>query len=117
SWICEVVSMARRSSRPQMAPQRPPNRPLIPLAIGSTASYNRHMPEFRILGPLEVLTDDGDEIEFGGAKPRGLLVLLLLRANKIVTTDFLVDALWGEHPPPAARAALQNSVAALRKRL
>ena len=37
--------------------------------------------EFRILGPLEV-EDEGRVLKLGGAKQRGLLTLLLLRANQ-----------------------------------
>lgn len=73
------------------------------------------MPEFRILGPLEVLAADGEPLTFGGQKQRAVLVLLLLRANQVVSTDFLVDALWGEHPPRTATTSLQNSISALRR--
>jgi DNA-binding SARP family transcriptional activator len=75
------------------------------------------MLEFRILGPLEVIGPDGHTLELGGGRPRSLLALLLLRANKVVTTDSLIDALWGERPPPTARAALYNAIAALRNLL
>jgi DNA-binding SARP family transcriptional activator len=71
--------------------------------------------EFRILGPLEVLAADGEPLTLGGQKQRAVLVLLLLRANQVVSTDFLVDALWGEHPPRTATTSLQNSISALRR--
>jgi DNA-binding SARP family transcriptional activator len=71
--------------------------------------------EFRILGPLEVLAADGEPLALGGQKQRAVLVLLLLRANQVVSTDFLVDALWGEHPPRTATTSLQNSISALRR--
>ena len=74
------------------------------------------MLEFRILGPLEVL--DGDRpVPLGGRNQRALLTLLLLRANKPVSTERLVDQLWGEHPPRTATTSLQNSVVQLRKLL
>lgn len=73
------------------------------------------MPEFRILGPLEVLAADGEPLALGGQKQRAVLALLLLRANQVVSTDFLVDALWGEHPPRTATTSLQNSISALRR--
>jgi DNA-binding SARP family transcriptional activator len=73
------------------------------------------VPEFRILGPLEVLAADGEQLALGGQKQRAVLALLLLRANQVVSTDVLVDALWGEHPPRTATTSLQNSISALRR--
>jgi DNA-binding SARP family transcriptional activator len=79
--------------------------------------YNpRQMLEFRILGPLEVR--DGDEpVPLGGLKQRALLAILLLRAGRVVSTDTLVDELWGEQPPRTATTSLQNFVSQLRKAL
>jgi len=70
----------------------------------------------RILGPLEV-RDRGGLVDIRGHKPRALLAALSLEAGKAVTTDALIDALWGEAPPRTARAALQNYVAQLRRAL
>ena len=39
--------------------------------------------EFRVLGPLEVVGDEGP-ISLGGGKQRALLALLLLHANEVV---------------------------------
>jgi DNA-binding SARP family transcriptional activator len=72
--------------------------------------------EFRILGPLEVL-DEGRPVTLAGRNQRALLALLLLRANEPVSTERLVDRLWGEHPPRTATASLQNTIAQLRKLL
>jgi DNA-binding SARP family transcriptional activator len=73
--------------------------------------------EFRILGPFEVLAADGEPLALGGQRQRAVLALLLLRANDVVSTDVLVDTLWGEHPPPTAKTSLQNAVSALRQLL
>ena len=72
--------------------------------------------EFGILGPLEV-RDGGRRIEIGGKRERVVLALLLLHANELVTSDQLLDALYGEHPPRTARTSLQNAVSRLRKLL
>jgi DNA-binding SARP family transcriptional activator/tetratricopeptide (TPR) repeat protein len=72
--------------------------------------------DFRILGPLEVW-DRGRPIEIRRGKQRVLLALLLLRAGEPISTDGLVDGLWGESPPPTAKASLQNYVAQLRRSL
>ncbi len=73
------------------------------------------MLEFRILGPLEVLADDGEPLPLAGKQARAVLVLLLLRANQVVSTDFLVDAVWGEQPPRTVATSLQNTIGALRR--
>ena len=73
--------------------------------------------EFRLLGPLEVLSDDGAPVQLGGARPRALLAQLLLRPNEAVSTDRLIDGIWGESPPSSAAGALQVHVHALRKAL
>jgi DNA-binding SARP family transcriptional activator len=72
--------------------------------------------QFRILGPLEVANESGP-VELGGPRQRSLLAVLLLRANEIVSTDSLLHAIWGEHPPRTAPAALQNGISQLRKLL
>ncbi len=72
--------------------------------------------EFRILGPLEVVAD-GRPLALGGARQRALLALLLTRANQVVSTDRLIDELWGERAPKAAANALQYHVSRLRKLL
>lgn len=73
------------------------------------------MPTFRVLGPLEVNGDDGRVLPLGGTKQRAVLAVLLLRAGEVVSTEYLVDALWGDQPPRTATASLQNSISALRK--
>jgi DNA-binding SARP family transcriptional activator len=70
--------------------------------------------EFRILGPLEV-EDEGRVLKLGGAKQRGLLTLLLLRANEAVSRDRLIDELWGDQPPETASTAIQVHISQLRK--
>ena len=73
--------------------------------------------EFRLLGPLEVIGDDGLAAALGGSRPRALLALLLLNPNEAVSTDRLIDGVWGESPPASAAGALQVHVHALRKAL
>jgi DNA-binding SARP family transcriptional activator len=73
--------------------------------------------DFRILGPLEVRDDAGRPIALGAAKQRALLAELLLHANEVVSSDHLVQALWGEDAPGTARKTLQVHVSQLRKAL
>ena len=72
--------------------------------------------EYRLLGPLEVRTGDAP-LPLAGTKPRALLALLLLNANRVVTRDRLVDELWGDRPPGTAVATIQVYVSRLRKLL
>jgi DNA-binding SARP family transcriptional activator len=72
--------------------------------------------EFRILGPLEVEGDAGP-IALGGQRQRALLAALLLEAGRVVSTERLVDLLWGEAAPRTATTSLQNAVSQLRKQL
>jgi DNA-binding SARP family transcriptional activator len=74
------------------------------------------MLAFRLLGPLEIEAD-GEPVLLAGQKQRALVALLLLDANRVVSTDRIVDALWGEQPPKTAATSLQNLVSQLRKLL
>ena len=56
--------------------------------------------EFRILGPLEVRAG-GEVVPLPGAKPRAVLAVLLLHANRPVGADRIAQALWGEDAPRA----------------
>ena len=70
--------------------------------------------DFRILGPLEV--HDGQRVlSLGGTRQRAVLAVLLLHANQVVSSDRLIDELWGEEPPRAAAASLRVFVSELRK--
>jgi DNA-binding SARP family transcriptional activator/DNA-binding beta-propeller fold protein YncE len=46
-----------------------------------------------------------------------VLALLLLHANEVVSTDRLIDELWGDAPPESAANMLQGYVSHLRKEL
>ncbi|HSI97229.1 MAG TPA: AfsR/SARP family transcriptional regulator, partial [Gaiellaceae bacterium] len=72
--------------------------------------------EFRILGSLQVL-DEGQLVDVGAAKQRALLAVLLLNANRVVSRDKLIEALWGERAPGTAHKALGVYVSQLRKAL
>nr|WP_243711224.1 alpha/beta fold hydrolase [Actinomadura sp. KC216] len=69
---------------------------------------------FRILGPLEV-ADGEARLAIGGPQQQALLAVLLLHANRVVSTDRLIEHLWGDQPPSAARELLQGCVARLRR--
>ncbi len=89
---------------------------LTALAAQRARGYGRDAVEFRILGPLEVRTDDG-ALALGGPKPRAVLAVLLLHANRAVSGEQLALALWGEEAPAGAGKTVQVHVSRLRKAL
>ena len=59
---------------------------------------------------------DGDRrLALGGTRQRSVLAILVLRAREPVSSDRLIDELWGERPPADAQTALQQHVSRLRK--
>jgi DNA-binding SARP family transcriptional activator len=73
--------------------------------------------DFRLLGPLEVVSEHDRPVPLGGVKQRSLLAVLLLHANELVSTDRLIDQLWGTAPPATAAKNIQVKVSRLRKAL
>ena len=72
--------------------------------------------KIRLLGPVE-MTIDGRRVEIRRRMQRALLAVLALDANRVLSTDRLIDALWDERPPQSAQVALYGLVSALRKLL
>lgn len=70
--------------------------------------------EFRVLGPVSAMVGDRP-LPIGGPKSRAVLALLLLRAGRVMTTDQLVDALWGDQPPATAVETLRAYVSRLKR--
>ncbi len=70
--------------------------------------------EFRLLGPFEARNVDR-AVEVGSRRQeRTLLAMLLLEAGRLITTERLIDLLWNDQPPPAARSSVHTYVARLR---
>ena len=74
------------------------------------------MLEFRILGPLEVLAA-GETVPIGAGREQRILATLVVSANRTVSFDALVDALWPECPPETARNQVRNCTAGVRRAL
>jgi WD40 repeat protein/DNA-binding SARP family transcriptional activator len=71
---------------------------------------------FSLLGPLEVRRD-GQPLALGGERQRGLLALLLLHANELVTTEHLAEQLFGAEASDASVRAVRVAVSRLRRLL
>jgi DNA-binding SARP family transcriptional activator len=71
---------------------------------------------FGLLGPL-TLTAGGTPLPLGTPKQRALLAMMLINRNRIVGTDSLINAMWGEEPVPAVRASIPTYVSNVRRLL
>ncbi|HXO10322.1 MAG TPA: BTAD domain-containing putative transcriptional regulator [Solirubrobacteraceae bacterium] len=71
------------------------------------------MIKIRILGPVEVGTD-GHPVPVGGRKQLKLFALLVVHANQAVSSDVLIDTVWGS-AGSGADNRLQMAIARLRK--
>ena len=69
---------------------------------------------YGILGALE-LEGEAGAVRLSARKQRVLLLCLLIRANEVVSTDELIEALWGANPPRSAPKLLQVYVSQLRR--
>ncbi len=69
-----------------------------------------------LLGPLDVRTPHGP-VALTSARQRAVLALLAMSAGSPVPVDRLVDAVWGDDPPPAVLNSLQSHIARLRRAL
>jgi DNA-binding SARP family transcriptional activator len=70
----------------------------------------------RILGPVEIQDDTrGRRLAVSGVQRPALLATLVVRAGRTVSTDKLIQELWGADPPANAANALQAHVKRLRR--
>ncbi|WP_205718471.1 AfsR/SARP family transcriptional regulator [Actinomadura sp. WMMA1423] len=73
------------------------------------------MLRFKLLGPLEVAGGGGSA--FAPTAPRVLntLALLLVRADRVVPLDTIIEELWGDDPPRSAARTAQTYVYQIRR--
>jgi len=70
--------------------------------------------DIRLLGPIEVLSG-GKPVDLPHGRSRSLMVVLALQVGGVVTTERLIDELWGEQPPATARTIVQGFISRLRR--
>ncbi|MDH6112591.1 DNA-binding SARP family transcriptional activator [Kitasatospora sp. MAP12-15] len=68
---------------------------------------------FQVLGPVQAWRGD-QALALGSPQQQAVLTALLLNRGRPVTTQELVDGLWGDRPPPQAVAALRTYISRLR---
>ncbi|MEU8103987.1 BTAD domain-containing putative transcriptional regulator [Nonomuraea muscovyensis] len=73
--------------------------------------------EFRLLGPVEIRSSQGEVIRLRRRQERLALAVLLLEPQRMITTERLIDLLWGQAPPSTARATLQTLMSRIRSAL
>lgn len=79
----------------------------IPAEAGSPTLY------FGVLGSL-VVHADGRVATPTAPKAARVLAILLLRANRLVLAESLMEEIWAETPPPSAASTLQTYIYQLR---
>ncbi|MGC5012850.1 BTAD domain-containing putative transcriptional regulator [Streptosporangium sp. DT93] len=72
--------------------------------------------QLRILGPVDIWRD-GRSFAITGLKQRTLLGVLVLQANRTVSHDRLMAALWSDEVPATGRRLLHSHVWSLRRLL
>lgn len=70
--------------------------------------------DIRLLGPFEVITG-GSRVNLGGVKPSLVLALLSLNVGRVVSTDRIIEAVWGEAVSDNALSILQVYASKLRR--
>jgi DNA-binding SARP family transcriptional activator len=69
-----------------------------------------------VLGPVRAWRS-GREIDLGTARRRALFAVLAANANRVVSRDELIVALWGDFPPSTAAGNVYTYVSGLRRSL
>ncbi|HSG87395.1 MAG TPA: helix-turn-helix domain-containing protein, partial [Candidatus Limnocylindrales bacterium] len=72
--------------------------------------------ELHVLGPVEVVDHDR-ATPISSPRQRALLGLLLVNAGRVVSTERILDELWGDEPPESGRRTVAFHVSQLRKAL
>ncbi|HEV2635146.1 MAG TPA: BTAD domain-containing putative transcriptional regulator [Actinocrinis sp.] len=70
--------------------------------------------EFRILGPIEVVCG-ARRLEIAGVRQQAALATLVLAANRVVTVERLLEAIYGQDLPPTGRSQVQIGISSLRR--
>jgi predicted ATPase/DNA-binding SARP family transcriptional activator len=82
-------------------------------AVGAGAGADVQLA-LRALGPLDAQVD-GVSVPLGGRRQRLVLAALLCARDRALTTDELIQAVWGDEAPPSAVGSLQAYLSRLRR--
>ncbi len=67
-----------------------------------------------VLGPV-MAWNGATELPAGQPRQQAVLGILAMRANRVISRGELVDAVWGQDPPPSAEGGVYTYVAGLRR--
>src|SRR5487761_904057 len=67
-----------------------------------------------VLGPVMAWNGD-EELPVGQPRQQAVLGILATRANRVISRRELIDAVWGQDPPPSAEGGIYTYVAGLRR--
>ncbi|GAA4250208.1 BTAD domain-containing putative transcriptional regulator [Dactylosporangium darangshiense] len=70
--------------------------------------------QVRLLGPVDVAIGGG-AVEVSGLRRKAVLAALAVAHGEVVSTDRLIDVVWGADPPATALNTLQRHVSHLRQ--
>jgi DNA-binding SARP family transcriptional activator len=75
-----------------------------------------HSPsvQLRVLGPVQVRSDEGRVLSLRRRQERCLLAILLLESGRTVPAGRLADLLWDDEPPDHARRTLRTYATRIR---
>lgn len=69
---------------------------------------------FEVLGPVEVSVA-GEPVPGMAPRHRAVLGYMLLHPGMVLSTERLIDAIWGATPPDTARAQIHAAITAIRR--
>ncbi|NND84582.1 MAG: cyclic nucleotide-binding domain-containing protein, partial [Acidimicrobiia bacterium] len=69
--------------------------------------------DVRLLGPLQILDTNGNELELPGGRLKALVALLALEAPQLLSADVLLTTLWPDAETPA-KSALHAAISRVR---
>ncbi|MEV6210099.1 AfsR/SARP family transcriptional regulator [Kitasatospora sp. NPDC051914] len=83
------------------------------------ASDRHECFKIHVLGALRLRTADGVNMvdELTAPKPRKIIALLVMQANRVVPTAAMARELWGDNPPASVQTTLQTYVLQVRRML
>jgi DNA-binding SARP family transcriptional activator len=86
------------------------------MPIDDVDDGNQRLESLRVgvLGPVRAWLA-GRELPTGPPRQQAVLGMLAMRANRVVSRDDLVDAVWGQHAPASAEGGVHTYVAGLRR--
>ncbi len=83
-------------------------------AAHEAVTHNLESLRVGVLGPVRAWLS-GRELPIGPPRQQAVLGMMAMRANRVVSRDELVDAVWGQQAPASAEGGVHTYVAGLRR--